>query len=155
MPRMTPPPRLLKTYGPPRLQGVSAIRSEQSASTYPVSRRYPGQDGDSRVPVLIKLTATERHFLNQDSETPIDCQAISLHHQQTIESRSRTHETISHPVQCLHVELFLGLELDKAHRRPRRGLSDGFRIALIVLLRLDVGANILGRHQSNLVTLCP
>src|SRR5215472_667858 len=37
----------------------------------------------------IKLAATERHFLNQGSETPIDCQAISLHHQQTIESRSR------------------------------------------------------------------
>ena len=79
-----------KNVWPPRLQGVSAIRSEQSASTYPVSGRSPGQDGDSRVPVLIKLTATERHFLNQDSETPIDCQAISLHHQQTIESRSRS-----------------------------------------------------------------
>jgi hypothetical protein len=77
-----------KTYGPPRLQEVSAIRSEQFASTYPVSGQRPGQDGGSRVPVLIKFTATERHFLNQGSETPNDCQAISLHHQQTIESRS-------------------------------------------------------------------
>ena len=62
----------------PRLQGVSAIRSEQPASTYPVSRQSPGQDGDSRAPVLIKPAATERHFLNHGSETPIDCQAISL-----------------------------------------------------------------------------
>jgi len=86
-----------------------------------------------------------------------DCDsALQQHGAQLIEQRrALTHQTISHPVQCLHVELFLGLELDKAHRRPRRCLSDGFRIALIVLLRLDVGTDIFGRHQSNLVTLCP
>ena len=38
----------------------------------------PGQDGDPRVPVLIKASASMRHFLNQGSRTPVDCQAISL-----------------------------------------------------------------------------
>jgi transposase len=51
-----------KTYGPPRLQAVSAYDTCQSASTYPACGHSPGQDGDPRVPVLIKLTASERHF---------------------------------------------------------------------------------------------
>src|SRR3954453_21326226 len=41
-------PAAWKTYGPPRLQAASALRSEQSASTYPVSGFDPGQDGDPR-----------------------------------------------------------------------------------------------------------
>ena len=52
------PPRAPSTYGPPRLQAASALRSEQSASTYPVSGFDPGQDGDPRVPVLIKGPAS-------------------------------------------------------------------------------------------------
>jgi hypothetical protein len=51
-----------KTYGPPRPQAVSAYDPCQSASTYPACGHSPGQDGDPRVPVLIKLTASERHF---------------------------------------------------------------------------------------------
>jgi putative transposase len=43
----------------------------QSASTYPACGHSPGQDGDPRVPVLIKLTASERHFLNQVARTPV------------------------------------------------------------------------------------
>ena len=31
----------LKTYGPPRLQALSAILAQQSASTYPASRQPP------------------------------------------------------------------------------------------------------------------
>ena len=61
-----------KTYGPPRPQAISAIRSEQSASTYPASVGIaPGQDGDPRVLVLISFTALERHFLNQVCRTPV------------------------------------------------------------------------------------
>ena len=48
---------ILKTYGPPRPQAISAIRSEQSASTYPACGHDPGQDGDPRVPVLINFPA--------------------------------------------------------------------------------------------------
>jgi transposase len=51
-----------KTYGPPRPQAVSAYDTCQSASTYPACGHSPGQDGDPRVPVLIKLAASERHF---------------------------------------------------------------------------------------------
>jgi transposase len=45
-----------------------------------VSGRWedPGQDGDPRVPVLINSTASSRHFFDQGSRTPVDCQAISL-----------------------------------------------------------------------------
>ena len=53
---------LSKTYGPPRLQVFSAISSEQSASTYPVSGLCPDQDGDPRAPVLIKLAASSAIF---------------------------------------------------------------------------------------------
>ena len=51
-----------KTYGPPRPQAVFAYDTCQSASTYPACGHRPGQDGDPHVPVLIKLTASERHF---------------------------------------------------------------------------------------------
>jgi transposase len=56
------PSRLLKTYGPPRLQVLSAIPSEQSASTYPALGLCPGQDGDPRAPVLIKVPASSAIF---------------------------------------------------------------------------------------------
>jgi len=51
-----------KTYGPPRLQAISAIRSEQSASTYPACGLRPGQDGDPRVLILINFTASDAIF---------------------------------------------------------------------------------------------
>ncbi len=53
---------LSKTYGPPRLQAFSAIQSDQSTPTYPVSEQCPGQDGDPRVLVLIKLPASSAIF---------------------------------------------------------------------------------------------
>lgn len=66
-----------KTYAPPRPQAV--LGSDQSTPTYPVTRQsHLGQDGDPRVLVLTKATASERHFLCQVSRTPVDCQAISL-----------------------------------------------------------------------------
>ena len=56
-------------------------------------------------------------------------------------------------MQDLRVELRLALQLDEAHGRPRRGLRDRLGIPLVVLLRLDVGLHVLGRHQPHLVTL--
>ena len=54
---------ILKTYGPPRLQVVfSRALSDWSASTYPASGQAPGQDGDTRVPVLIKASASNAVF---------------------------------------------------------------------------------------------
>jgi len=60
-----------KTYGPPRRQAVSAIWSCQSASTYPACGRSPGQDGESRVPVLITPSACDRHIRYQVAGTPV------------------------------------------------------------------------------------
>nr|WP_277819273.1 IS5 family transposase [Pseudoroseomonas vastitatis] len=51
-----------ETYGPPRRQAVSEIWRRQSASTYPVSGSSPGQDGDPRVPSLIKGPASSAIF---------------------------------------------------------------------------------------------
>jgi hypothetical protein len=56
-------------------------------------------------------------------------------------------------VQDLRVELRLALELDEAHRRPRRGFGDRLGIPLVVLLRLHVGLHVLGRHQPHIMTL--
>lgn len=57
------------------------------------------------------------------------------------------------PVQALHVELLLRLEGHEAHRRTCGGLGDRFGITVVVLLRLHVGADILGRHQSDGMSL--
>ena len=63
------------------------------------------------------------------------------------------HETGTNPVQRLDVELRLILELDEAHRRPRRRLGDGLSVAVVVLVRFDVGPHILGRHEPHRVAL--
>jgi hypothetical protein len=56
-------------------------------------------------------------------------------------------------MQCLHVELRGALELDKAHRRSGRGLGHRLCIALVVLVRFDVGPDVLRRYQPYLVAL--
>ena len=56
-------------------------------------------------------------------------------------------------MQDLRVELCLALQLDEAHRRPRRGFGDRLGIPLVVLLRLHVGLHVLGRHQPHIMTL--
>jgi hypothetical protein len=45
--------------------------SWQSASTYPACGRSPGQDGVSRVLVLITTSACDRHFRYQVARTPV------------------------------------------------------------------------------------
>jgi hypothetical protein len=67
--------------------------------------------------------------------------------------RPLAHQPVTGPVQALHVELRLALELDKPHRRPGRRLGDRLRVAVVVLLRLHVGANVLRRHQPDLLAL--
>src|ERR1700722_9756376 len=53
----------------------------------------------------------------------------------------------------LHVELVLALQFDKAHRWSRRRLRDPLGVAIVVLLRLDVGSNIFRRHQPDVVAV--
>ena len=49
----------------------------------------------------------------------------------------------------LHIELVLALQFDKAHRWSRRRLRDPLGVAIVVLLRLDVGSNIFRGHQPD------
>jgi hypothetical protein len=51
--------------------------------------------------------------------------------------------------------LALGLNRDKAHRRPTGRLSNRFRVGGIVLLALDERSDIGGRDQSNLMPEVP
>ena len=53
----------------------------------------------------------------------------------------------------LHVELVLALQFDKAHRWSRRRLRDPLGVAIVVLLRLDVGSDIFRRHQPDVVAV--
>jgi hypothetical protein len=62
-------------------------------------------------------------------------------------------EPVTHPMKKLYVQLRLGLEGNKTHCRTRRGFCNRFRIAIIVLLRLDMGTHILRRHQPHVVAL--
>src|SRR4051812_16028781 len=74
-----------------------------------------------------------------------DVTALQEKSAQLVEERlSSRHEAGANPVQRLDIELLLALEFDKAHRRPRGRLGDSLRIPIIVLLRFDVGAHILG-----------
>jgi hypothetical protein len=56
-------------------------------------------------------------------------------------------------VQRLHVELLLALQLDKPHRRTRRRFGDPFGVTVVILLRLDVGPDIFGRHQPHVMPM--
>ena len=60
-----------------------------------------------------------------------------------------SNQAVAHAMQGLHVELLLGLQLDETHRRPCGGFGDCFGIAIIVLLRFDVGPDVLRRHQTD------
>ena len=73
-----------ETYGPPCPQAVSAIRSEQSASTYPVSGSNPGQDGDPRVLVLISGTASNAIFRDRFPKHRLTVRPSRFHHPQTL-----------------------------------------------------------------------
>jgi hypothetical protein len=61
-------------------------------------------------------------------------------------------QPVSGSMQGLHVELILALQFDKAHRRSSRCFRDSLGVAIIVLLRLDIGAGVFGRHQPDVVT---
>src|SRR6202011_1048778 len=53
----------------------------------------------------------------------------------------------------LHVELLLAFQLDKPHGWARRGFGDPLSIAVVVLLRLDIGPHIFGRHQPDVMSV--
>ena len=63
--------------------------------------------------------------------------------------RSRT------AVHGLQIQLLLGFNRHKSHRRPLDGFGHGLRIDVIALVRLYVRLHILSRHQSSVVALFP
>jgi transposase len=69
------------------------------------------------------------------------------------QGRALADQPVAGAMQRLHVELGFGLELDKPHRRPGRRLGDRLRIVVVVLVRLDVGPDILRRHEPYLMSL--
>jgi hypothetical protein len=82
-----------------------------------------------------------------------DQATLQQHGAQLVDQRRPLrHQPITRTVQDLDVELRLALQLDKAHRGPGRRLGDRFRIPVVVLLRLDVGSHILGRHQAHFMS---
>ena len=49
------------------------------------------------------------------------------------------------------VELVLALQVDKAHRRSRRRFREPLRVAIVVLLRLDIRPDMFRRHEPHVV----
>ncbi len=60
-------------------------------------------------------------------------------------------QSLTHPVQCLQVELIGGLRRHELHRRTLHRLGDRLRIAEVVLLSLRIGPHVLRRHQPGIV----
>ena len=69
------------------------------------------------------------------------------------QSRPLADQPISRSMKRLHIELVLALQFDKPHRRPRRRFRDPLGVAIVVLLRLDIRADIFGRHQPHIVAV--
>lgn len=57
-------------------------------------------------------------------------------------------------MQRLNIELFFALQINEAHRGTGCGFGNALRIPVVVLLRLDIGADIFRRHQSDLMSSC-
>ena len=69
--------------GDVRLAGAVGLRQRVGHADGIQPDIAPGQDGDSRVPVLIKVAASGRHFLNQVARTPLIVRPSRFHHPQT------------------------------------------------------------------------
>ena len=67
------------------------------------------------------------------------------------QGRTLTHEQLSGSMQHQHRLLLFRLDRNKTHRWPRHCLADRFRVRRIVLVPLDVGLHISGRHQPHVV----
>ena len=68
------------------------------------------------------------------------------------QGRALADQTVPGPMKGLDVELVLALQLNKPHGRACRGFRNSLRVAIVVLLHLDVGPDIFGRHQPDVVT---
>lgn len=69
------------------------------------------------------------------------------------QASSPHHEAVTHAMKGLEVELRDGLQRHESHRGASDRLSDRLGVDEVVLVRLDVRSNVLGREQSNSVAL--
>jgi hypothetical protein len=65
--------------------------------------------------------------------------------------RALTHQLISHPVLHQLPLLLHGFDRHEPHGGSPHSLADGLGIGSIVLIALNVGLHVLGRHQPDLV----
>ena len=69
------------------------------------------------------------------------------------QSRPLADQPIPRPMQRLNVELILTFQVDEPHRRTGGRFGDPFSVAIVVLLRLDIGSDIFWRHQPDVVAM--
>jgi hypothetical protein len=51
------------------------------------------------------------------------------------------------------VELVLALQFNKPHGRACRGFRDSLCVAIVILLRLDIGSDVLRRHEPHVMAV--
>src|ERR1035438_2638639 len=86
-----------------------------------------------------------------DGDAALQQQSTNL-----VDHRGAAHNPpLAHSVQRLQVELIVGLDRHKTHRRAGYSLGTRFGIDVIVLVRLHVRLHILCRHQARMSTLFP
>jgi transposase len=108
----------------PSARGLSRLAADQSASTYPASRnslrprwRY-ARSGPHKSP------GVERRFLNQDSEAPFDCQAISSSPSRKHPQRPAVSPDRRTPYAALGIPV-------ATNRSPRRRTAQAIRASLL------------------------
>src|SRR5690606_30780262 len=67
------------------------------------------------------------------------------------QARSVPHHLLANAMQGLDIDLFRGLHLDEPHRRSCDGFGNSSGIDHVVLVRLHVGLDELGRNNANRV----
>jgi len=68
--------------------------------------------------------------------------------------RALAHQLVAHPMQHRHRLLVFALDRDEAHAGPLHGFAAGLGIGGVVLVGLDVGPNVVRRHQPRIVAEC-
>jgi hypothetical protein len=53
----------------------------------------------------------------------------------------------------LQIQMFLSFNRHEAHRWPLHCFGDGFCVDIVALVRLYIGLDVLGWHQTHIVTL--
>jgi len=127
------------------LASVRAIRHavRPRAGAGVVTMSYPGRPAWHRCRVPACDVPPEKSSRAPAGSTAVVDQAPALGHQAR-----------SDAVKRLSVQLLLSSQFDEAHRRTLGSLGDSLSVTIIVLLRFDMRAHVLRRHQPDLVPVC-